>query len=377
MRPVADCYCASIPQIQNKTPILILQHRRERPHPFNTARMVDLSLANSKLIVDRNTELARIAPLLIQPGAGLLYPAANARELKDVRPADRPTQLVILDGTWHHAKTMYRDIAALHDLPKFKLSPPQPGNYRIRREPSRDSLSTVEATVAAMAALEPETHDIAKMIDAFNAMIDRQLAYPKTGSHYTHQKKRNRTPINIPSVVLGGMSNIVVAYGESVGFERQRKSNPKQRLPVFWVAQRLVSGECFQAAIRQPGMPMTSAWLKHLELTADVFIDAWEIDEFQRRWSDFLRVDDTLVVYNHSTLRLLQNIDADFVPSYNLKTVNFDPHRKYSTLDQFFAATGSSVEPPILPGRAGKRLAQVKSFVHFLNRFGIESTQSE
>src|SRR5262249_38636030 len=35
-RPQNDCFCAEIPTIDNKTHVLILQHMRERFHPFNT-----------------------------------------------------------------------------------------------------------------------------------------------------------------------------------------------------------------------------------------------------------------------------------------------------------------------------------------------------
>ena len=370
MRPEPDCYCSAIPSVDNRIPVLIFQHRRERPHPFNTARMVALALKRCRLVVDRNAELAKLAHELILPGAGLLYPAPDAKDLNQLSKSECPNQLVVLDGTWHHAKTLYRDISCLQRLPKYKINPLQPGNYRIRCEPTFDSLSTVEATVAAISAMEPETVGISNMIEAFNRMIELQLAHPKNGSEYTHQNVPTRTPINIPGVVLDDLENVVVGYGESVGFERITGEAPRVRKPVFWVAQRLISGERFHAAIQQPEFLPTEAMLHHLELSADTFQKAVSVEEFQNRWKRFLRKDDKLVVFNHSTWSLLNNVDADFVPCFNLKTVHFDPHRKYSTLEQFYAATGESIEEPELPGRAGKRLANVKSFVHFLHRLG-------
>ena len=372
MRPVADCYCAAIPQVHNRTPVLILQHRKEQPHPFNTARMVNLALENSRLVVRRTAEFVDCVPQLIQPGASLLYPGKEARDLSELSSVEPTGQLVVLDGTWHHVKTMYRDIPALRCLPKYRIKPPAPGNYRIRREPTTDSLATVEAIVAALEIMEPDTANIRKMLEAFDRMIETQLAHGKTGSGYSHRKKRKRTPINMPSVILDHLEHVVVAYGESAGFERQSGTSSSKRLPVYWVAQRLISGELFQAAVRQPSFQPTEKILNHLELQVSDFESAMTVEAFREHWQGFLRGTDNLIVFNQSTLRLLENINANFVQSYNLKTVHFDPQRKYSTLEQFFDATHCPREPSELPGRAGKRLANIKAFVHFLNQRGQE-----
>jgi len=48
------CFCESIPRIDNRTNILILQHVGERFHPFNTARIVQKTLSRCHLIADHN-----------------------------------------------------------------------------------------------------------------------------------------------------------------------------------------------------------------------------------------------------------------------------------------------------------------------------------
>ncbi|MCA9122902.1 MAG: DTW domain-containing protein [Planctomycetales bacterium] len=71
-RPAELCFCDAIPRIDNRTNVLILQHVGERFHPFNTARIVQRSLSNCRLIVDHNLRLgARDLP--IQRDAALLY----------------------------------------------------------------------------------------------------------------------------------------------------------------------------------------------------------------------------------------------------------------------------------------------------------------
>ena len=121
-RPQSDCFCDTIPLIDNQMDVLILQHTRERFHAFNTARIVRKALRNSHLLVGHTQEFAAMC-LPLQPRAGLLYPGPEARLISDVSPEQYPDQLVILDGTWHHAKTLFRDIPALHALPRFRLTP--------------------------------------------------------------------------------------------------------------------------------------------------------------------------------------------------------------------------------------------------------------
>lgn len=180
LRPRVDCFCEEIPRIANQTNILILQHRRERRHRFNTVRITERALLNSHVMIGYTEEFAS-AKLPIQSGAGLLYPGPTSRCLTDV-VADElttpPTQLVILDGTWHHTKTFLRDIAVLRALPRFSLAPAAPSRYRIREEPNQQSLSTLEATAAALEILEPSTVGTAQLLKAFDRMVEGQLANP-------------------------------------------------------------------------------------------------------------------------------------------------------------------------------------------------------
>ncbi len=121
-RPMSLCFCEAIPRIDNRTDVLILQHVGERFHPFNTARIVQKALRHCHLIADHNQRLGT-HPLPIQANAGLLYPRANAPLLTELSAAERPDQLVIIDGTWHQAKTIVRDVPQLRDMPCYRLRP--------------------------------------------------------------------------------------------------------------------------------------------------------------------------------------------------------------------------------------------------------------
>src|SRR3954464_10852006 len=93
LRPRNACFCAAIPSIDNQTEVLILQHRRERFHPFNTARIVNKSLRNCHLLIDHVSNLA--ARLHLKSRAGLLYPGPSARLISELPSDQWPEQLVV------------------------------------------------------------------------------------------------------------------------------------------------------------------------------------------------------------------------------------------------------------------------------------------
>ena len=169
-RPSDHCWCRLCRPITTRTEIVIVQHGREAGHPFNSARILAATLTRLRLItawgaVPRPPELAT--------GTALLYPGPDAVPLD---ACDHPPErLVIIDGTWSHARIILRHNPWLAALPRVGLAPTRPSNYRIRLEPKPECLSSVEATVAALRLLEPDTADLDHPLEVFNHMIDRQI----------------------------------------------------------------------------------------------------------------------------------------------------------------------------------------------------------
>jgi len=365
-RPTQLCYCGSVPQIQNRTSIMILQHRRERFHPFNTARIVAQALRQCKLMVDHNEELARqFNACELSENVGLLYPGTEARLLTELPPAQRPDQLVIIDGTWHHAKTLLREIPRLQTLPRYKLAPSVPGNYRIRREPNLHALSTLEATVDALKSLEPTTAGLDQLLDVFTAMIDNQIA--KSSNHWRRNSRRQVGATNIPRSLTGDLSRIVVAYGERERGERHDRVLPtrNQGALIYWNAKRMVSNEFFQCAIRSPSFE-DAHFLKYLRLSPEVIRDAVTPDAFRRQWKAFLRPGDQIVVHHASTAGLLNKIDANFAPQLVLKAIKLEQNAAGNSLDSILSATGICPQP-LGDSRAAERLSKAIAYVQFLS----------
>ncbi|MCA2486882.1 MULTISPECIES: DTW domain-containing protein, partial [Vibrio] len=68
----------------------------------------------------------------------------------------------------------------LHALTTVKLPEDLQGHYTIRKAPSDNSLSTVEAGFYALSLLEPD-NDFSPLLNAFDRMIEFQIAQMPPG----------------------------------------------------------------------------------------------------------------------------------------------------------------------------------------------------
>jgi hypothetical protein len=345
---------------------LILQHARERFHPFNTARIVALGLERSRLWHGYPAELAAselaASELAESESVGLLFPSDSAQLLSEAPASERPQRLVILDGTWHHAKTMVRDIPLLNQMPKYRLAPIKEGAYRIRREPTATSLSTIEATVAALRICEPETLGLDALLAVFDKMIDDQLAHPNSLQAWRRKRPRRGPSRSIPAALAGDLDQLVVAYGEAAPNPTASRNLPGRTL--VWLAERLATGERFACRIHTD-REMDDAFLAHLQLPRAHFANAISHSDFCERWASFLRPLDTLVVYHKGSLTLLRNDDARHTPAIVLKSVCSNLDLRFASIDEL-PDSPLDKAGPLLPGRAGVRLMKSIALVNQL-----------
>ncbi len=364
-RPHATCFCNEIQPIANRTSVVILQHRRERFHPFNTARIVHQWLQQSELIAGHNTELSQqFDAFPLAKNAGLLFPGEDAQLLTELDPNAHPDQLVIPDGTWHHVKTLMREIPRLQTLPKYRLAPTSPGRYRIRREPNRHALSTLEATVSALQSLEPETVGLNRLTDAFDRMVTSQLEVQKSNSptpNWRRNERRRSGMPNVPRVLTGDLKNVVVAYGERE-LVQQDAADPRPAA-LHWTAFRISDGMSFRCTMQSNSFQNANL-RKHLRLPSEEINNAVSQDEFRDRWRQFVSPNDRVVVFHNSTSVLLENMDAKFTTHLVLKSVNLAEAR--SIMDR--VGETNSLPTELRNGsRASERLANLVTLVKYLN----------
>ena len=178
--------------IDNRVFVLILQHPKERREALSTAPLICTTLRHAKLTVGLSWPgLARALGEPAEPkrwGALHLGAAPTERPVerraltvldRSGEPVPEPAALlaglrgvVLLDGTWSQAKTLWWRNPWLLQLHRIVLDPPRPAKLgRLRREPRREALSTVEAAALALRHLEAGPEAAGALDAALDAML--------------------------------------------------------------------------------------------------------------------------------------------------------------------------------------------------------------
>ena len=197
-RAQSSCICQWITPTVHRVEVLVLQHPLELDHAKGSARLLQLSLSDSRLVSGEVFAAPLLQALLSaprQPQAGaqcpkraiLLYPqtpqeaalALPAPPLLSPAWLREPSQLrlVVLDGTWRKSRKMLYLNPLLQRLPRLTLLDVPASNYLIRKAHRPDQLSTLEATCAALAQLEGSAEQFAPLLAAFDGFVAQQLSY--------------------------------------------------------------------------------------------------------------------------------------------------------------------------------------------------------
>lgn len=150
---------------------------------MGTARILSLSLENSVTFIGEDfSEHEELNLLLSDPNYqyAILYPGESSVSVEQLSESslngtDKPKRrIILLDGTWKKAFKMWQVSSNLQQLVTVHLPKDLKGNYRIRKAPSENSLSTVEAGYHLLSLLQPH-HEFAPLLSAFDRMIQFQI----------------------------------------------------------------------------------------------------------------------------------------------------------------------------------------------------------
>ena len=173
-KPAGLCICDRVHPVDTRLRVAILQHPQEKRERLGTSALVTATLPRAEVRVGLSWPSLEAA--LGRPGAeperwAVLsvaklpaeLPAATRNEPvvlidRRGRVLDRQHHrlegIVVLDGTWSQAKTLWWRNAWLLKLPRIVLRPLEPSMYgRLRREPRREWVSTLEAVADTLPAL--------------------------------------------------------------------------------------------------------------------------------------------------------------------------------------------------------------------------------
>lgn len=191
-KPEPLCICDSVSPIDNRIELLILQHPQEQDRLLGTARLTALSLTNATLKIGLSwPSLSKILGRSVDPSrwAVLYLGSAKVEDLdtdRDVVAIDRKGQIeegqrhilediegvILLDGTWSQAKALWWRNAWMLKCRRVILGPASASRYgKLRREPRRDGLSTIEAAAMLLARLEHRPEIESTLNSAFERML--------------------------------------------------------------------------------------------------------------------------------------------------------------------------------------------------------------
>jgi DTW domain-containing protein YfiP len=200
LKPLPLCICDTVEPIANRVALLILQHPQEQDRALGTARLTALHLRNATLKIGLSWPSLTKAlgrPVDPQRWAVLYLGSAHAGQLapgRDVVVLDRKGTalvdqeaaladidgVVVLDGTWSQAKTLWWRNAWMLKCRRVVLGPSRPSRYgKLRREPRRDGLATIEAAALLLSRVEQRPEIALALNKSFEHMLERYRAARK------------------------------------------------------------------------------------------------------------------------------------------------------------------------------------------------------
>ena len=201
LKPATLCVCDGIAPIDNKVSLLILQHPQEQDRTLGTARLAALHFKNALFriglswpsltkILGRTADPQRWAILYLgsanaqklAPGRELVVVNRKGEAVGNQDAALREIEgIILLDGTWSQAKALWWRNAWMLKCRRIVLGPRQPSRYgKVRREPRRDALSTIEAAGLLLSRLEERPEIEATLNASFERMLAKFRAARRT-----------------------------------------------------------------------------------------------------------------------------------------------------------------------------------------------------
>ncbi|MFO0682286.1 MAG: tRNA-uridine aminocarboxypropyltransferase [Sandaracinus sp.] len=186
-KPTWACVCDRVRLLEVRTRVVILQHPQEDDVVLGTARIVTSAIPSARILVglswpsleaalEEEVDRSKWASVW----AHKLPPELEGRkgavvmDRHGAATTERPEGIVLLDGTWSQAKTLWWRNPWLLKLGRVALRPAQPSIYgKLRREPRREHVSTLEATGAALTGLGEDPAVEAELGRLMRTMVQR------------------------------------------------------------------------------------------------------------------------------------------------------------------------------------------------------------
>lgn len=193
--PQNGCVCDVISPISSKFKVMILRHPQEARSKLGTAELLAKSMPGLVLKTGfswRNITHAfgsetkpsewvalflgskKLHPKIAERGEPLVLVDKKGAPLQSQHDLKKVRGIILLDGNWSQSKTLWWRNAWLTRCQRGILNPAAKSMYKnVRREPRKESLSTLEALAETLLALEGNTDAAETLRGTFGEFLKR------------------------------------------------------------------------------------------------------------------------------------------------------------------------------------------------------------
>ena len=125
--PLKTCLCAFVTPVASKHQIIILQHPSEVSQAKGTAKLVDLAMAQARIVVGETAaDFAELKTQIEQhkekTPCYLIYPTDSSQAVETISKPLPPGTLLLLDGSWKKSYKMLQLNPWLMQLPGLSFA---------------------------------------------------------------------------------------------------------------------------------------------------------------------------------------------------------------------------------------------------------------
>ena len=153
------CVCSVLSPFQIQTNVSLIVHVSELKLTSNTAQFAQKILPEKAEIFIRGRVNDNFVgdPIVARSGRPLfLYPSEDSVELNAdfLKTYPGPYHLIVPDGNWHQARRVKKREEKFQDILSVRLPAGLIGEYKLRKAPQPEWVSTYEAVAYALGVLE-------------------------------------------------------------------------------------------------------------------------------------------------------------------------------------------------------------------------------
>ncbi len=194
---MTHCVCDRIVPLAVKTKVVVLQHPQEQDRELGTARLLTLSLGEQAALhigLSWGSLALALKPMIATGAWGVLHLGQLPRPLTPQEeteplvilskrgerlPNNGLEGIILLDGSWSQAKALWWRNAWLLKLPRVIVHAKDPSLYgKMRKEPRKECLSTLEAAGETLTALGEPPEVSAGLKRLFRTLLQRARDAP-------------------------------------------------------------------------------------------------------------------------------------------------------------------------------------------------------